>query len=154
MQLQDAFVRTLQAYQVPLSNLTSLILPDFTFDLCQLREFKAPERRDMASDPTAAMRIPPQAPLSFIKTPASILEDTQDLVNQARRVQNQVLATIKPDRATFSTVLLPLAHAENYLALQAPLLALYQEISTAYVSSNPLRKAQNLLNDFNSESGI
>lgn len=107
----------------------------------------------MASNSTAAVRKLPQAPFSFTKTPASILEDTQSLVIQARKSQKRILATFKPDRATFSTALLPLAHSDNHLALQASLLALYQEIFIDPVSSDLLRKAQRLLNDFNYESG-
>lgn len=102
----------------------------------------------------ANLRNPPQAPPVFTATPKSIIEDTKRLINKSRQVQDSVVAGVKQDQAAFNNVLLPLAHDENTMALEAHILGFYQAVSTDSTLRDASTEAEKLMDDFFIESSM
>jgi metallopeptidase MepB len=69
-------------------------------------------------------------------------------------VQDLVVLNVKPDSATFNNVLLPLAHAENAMILEAHTLIFYKDVSADPDLRNASSKAKNLLDDFAIETAM
>ncbi|KAK2732701.1 hypothetical protein FQN57_002491 [Myotisia sp. PD_48] len=102
----------------------------------------------------SALRIPPQAPPLFTGTPTSIVADTRRLIELSRNIQDTVVAQVSTDNAKFDTVLLPLAHDENSMALESHILGFYQYVSTDGTLRNASTEAERLMNDFAIESAM
>ncbi|KAL1969834.1 hypothetical protein VTN77DRAFT_7343 [Rasamsonia byssochlamydoides] len=100
------------------------------------------------------LRTPPQAPPVFTATPTSIIEDTKRLIERSRKVQDQVAANVQPETATFANVMLPLAHDENAMTLEAHILAFYQAVSTDQKLRDASSEAEKLLDDFAIETSM
>ncbi|KAL1987257.1 hypothetical protein VTN96DRAFT_4285 [Rasamsonia emersonii] len=100
------------------------------------------------------LRTPPQPPPLFTATPTSIVEDTKRLIERSRKVQDQVAASVQPEAATFANVLLPLAHDENQMTLEAHILAFYQAVSTDQKLRDASSEAEKLLDDFAIETSM
>jgi metallopeptidase MepB len=99
------------------------------------------------------VRTPPQKAPFFKATPTSIKEDISRLIEQSRKVQNQV-AKIHPDAATFANILLPLGHAENALNLESHVIVFYKDISPDPEVRDASREARNLLDNFKVEAAM
>jgi metallopeptidase MepB len=106
---------------------------------------------DMVPD---MLRKPPQAPPVFIGTPTSIVDDTRRLIERSRKVQNQVAEDVRPDTATFANVLVPLAHAENAMAVEAHILGFYKVVSPDSRLRDASSVAQKLLDNFAIETAM
>lgn len=102
----------------------------------------------------ANLRNPPQAPPVFTATPTSLVEDTKRLINKSRQAQDSVVAGVKLDQATFNNVVLPLAHEENTMALEAHILGFYQAVSTDSTLRDASTEAEKLMDDFFIESSM
>jgi metallopeptidase MepB len=100
------------------------------------------------------LRKPPQAPPVFTGNPNSIVDDARRLIERSRKVQTQVAENVQPDAATFANVLLPLAHVENAMALEAHILGFYKAVSTDSKLRDASSEAQKLLNDFAIETAM
>ena len=100
------------------------------------------------------LKTPPQAPPTFIGTPSSVVQDTKRLIDKSRNVQNQVVANVKLDQATFKDVLLPLANDENTMALETRRLGFYQAVSTDQALRDASTEADTQLDDFGIESSM
>jgi metallopeptidase MepB len=100
------------------------------------------------------MRTPPQGPPLFNSTPESIVNDAKRLIEASRKVQDQVVQTVRPDPATFANVLLPLAQAENARQIESSILCFYKDVSFDPKLRDASREAQKLLNGFHSETGM
>jgi metallopeptidase MepB len=72
------------------------------------------------------LHTPPQAPPMFTATPRSVIDDTKRLIEQSRKVQDQVVFGVQPEEASFANVLLPLAHDNNAMRLEMHILTFYQ----------------------------
>ena len=59
-------------------------------------------------------RMPPEAPPDFNVTAKSLLENTESTLQNTRKLQDHLIASIQPENATFANVLLPLAEDENH----------------------------------------
>lgn len=94
------------------------------------------------------LRKPPQAPPLFTATAQSIVDDAKRLIATSRKVQDDVVAGVKPDSATFSSVLKPLAQDESAMALEAHILGFYQAVSTDQELRNASSKAEELMDEF------
>jgi metallopeptidase MepB len=106
---------------------------------------------DMAVD---KLRKPPQAPPVFTGTPTSIIDDTKHLIERSRKVYDQVVANVELDAATFANVLLPLAHVENAMTLEAHTISFYKDVSTDSKLRDASSEAQKLLDDFAIETSM
>jgi len=100
------------------------------------------------------LRKPPQAPPVFTGTPTSIVDDTKRLIERSRKVQDQIAGNVQPDTATFANVLLPLAHVENAMTLEAHILGFYKAVSTDSKLRDASSEAQKLLDDFAIETAM
>lgn len=97
---------------------------------------------------------PPQAPPNFSATPTSIIDNAQRLIEHSLKIQNQVADNVQLDAATFTDVLLPLAHAENALASEANTLTFYGHVSPDSKLRDASSKAQKLLDDHAIETAM
>lgn len=102
----------------------------------------------------SSQRTPPQAPPVFTATPASVVADTQRILDRSRNAQDGVVAAVSRDNATFNNVLLPLAQDENAMALEAHVLAFYQAVSTRAELRDASTEAEKMMDDFAIESSM
>jgi metallopeptidase MepB len=72
---------------------------------------------------------PPQAPILFTGTPTSIVEEAEAATESFRKVQKSLLENVRPDAATFTDVVAPLAAAENDLLTHGRRLNFYASVS-------------------------
>jgi len=95
---------------------------------------------------------PPQAPPNFNHTPASVLAGTRSILENTRKLQDEIVANIRPEDATFNNVLLPLAEDENHTIATRKLFNFFSSTSP----SEELRDASNLhealVSDFDSQT--
>lgn len=94
------------------------------------------------------LRRPPQAPPLFTATAQSLVDDAKRLIETSRKVQDDVVASVKPESATFASVLKPIAHDENVMALESHILCFYQAVSTDQELRNASSKAEELMDEF------
>lgn len=94
------------------------------------------------------LRRPPQAPPLFTATAQSIVDDAKRLIEISRKAQDDVVAGVKPESATFASVLKPIAHDENVMALESHILSFYQAVSTDQELRNASSKAEELMDEF------
>lgn len=97
---------------------------------------------------------PPQPPPVFTATPSSIIEDTRRLVERSREVQRRILENFEPKSATFSNVILPLAHSENATAVESHVLLFYRFVSADPELREASKKAQNLWDEFSVDTAM
>lgn len=100
----------------------------------------------------AHLRSPPQAPPVFTATAQSIVADAERLIKTARNAQDKVVSDVKPENASFSSVLLPLAQNDNQLALEAHIIGFYQAVSTDQKLRDASSKAEEIMDEFFIES--
>jgi metallopeptidase MepB len=99
-------------------------------------------------------RTPPQAPPLFTGTASSIIKDTKRLIELSRSVQDQIVANVKPEDATFENVVLPMANDENEISLESHILGFYQSVSASQELRNSSTEAEKLFDDFSIESSM
>jgi metallopeptidase MepB len=100
------------------------------------------------------LNTPPQAPPMFTATPRSIIDDTKRLIEQSRKVQDQVVFGVQPEEASFANVLLPLAHDNNAMSLEMHILTFYQAVSTDKKLRDASSEASKLLDHFAIETAM
>jgi metallopeptidase MepB len=83
--------------------------------------------------------MPPQAPPNFNHNPSSVLNGIRAILDNTRKVQDEIVATVLPEDATFTNVLLPLAEDENNNIALKQLVKFFSSTST----SEELREASN-----------
>ena len=93
-----------------------------------------------------------QPPLRFTAKADSIAGDAQLLVQHARQLQDELAQRVAASAATFSNVVVPLAHMENGFALQSNILSFYQHVSDDDQIRDASMKAQTTLDNFSTES--
>jgi metallopeptidase MepB len=103
---------------------------------------------------TNNISTPPQPLPTFTTTPISVEEHVYRLIKNSREVQDQVVLNVQPESATFANVLLPLAHAENAMILEAHTLIFYKDVSADPDLREASSKAKNLLDDFAVQTGM
>ncbi|KAF5858648.1 hypothetical protein ETB97_003909 [Aspergillus alliaceus] len=91
----------------------------------------------------------PQPPPTFTATPTSIIHDTKDLVKHAREAHTQIKRNVDANTATFTNVILPLAHMDDVLASKSHIPVFYRAVSTNPELRNTSIKSWNLLDSFN-----
>ncbi|KAL4968646.1 M3 family metallopeptidase [Aspergillus stella-maris] len=100
------------------------------------------------------LRRPPQAPPLFTATAESILSDAKRLIESSRKVQDDVVAKVSPESANFASVLKPLAHNDNVMALESNIIGFYQAVSTQQELRDASSKAEELMDDFFIEASM
>jgi len=99
-------------------------------------------------------RIPPQAPPLFTATKESLVEDAKKLCDSTRKLLDNIVATVKPEDATFNNVLLPMAQDEDAAQLEARLIGFYQAVSTDSELRDASSKAEEIMDEFNIEASM
>jgi metallopeptidase MepB len=94
------------------------------------------------------LKKPPQAPPFFTSSPSSILDDAKRLIEQSRKIQNQIVESVRPSTATFANTLLPLAQDENNRKKESHVLEFYQNVSSDEKLRAASSEVEGLLNGF------
>lgn len=102
----------------------------------------------------AVYRKPPQLPPRFTATPASLVADTQALIDRSRAIQDAIVKGVSPASANFSNVLLPVALDDNKMAIESHIIGFYQAVSTDKALRDASTEAEKLLDDFSIESSM
>ncbi|KAE8140092.1 peptidase family M3-domain-containing protein [Aspergillus pseudotamarii] len=97
-------------------------------------------------------RSAPQQPPTFTATPVSIIQDAKYLIERAREGQNLIKRNVQFNTATFTNVILPLAHIDNALASKSHILVFYKAVSANHELRNASIEARNLLDSYNVET--
>lgn len=97
------------------------------------------------------IRQPPQKPPIFTKDASTIIPEVEHLIKQSRKVQETILATVKPEIATFSSVILPLARNANVVSRTLPVLSFYEAVSPDEGLQDASTEAKKLYADFEIE---
>lgn len=97
---------------------------------------------------------PPQAPPVFTGTPKSIIEDTKNMIEKSRSLENKLVAEVKAQDADFKNVMLPMALDENSSGLISHIIGFYQSVSTDQGVRDASTEAEQLMDDFAIESGM
>ncbi|THY11842.1 metallopeptidase MepB [Aureobasidium pullulans] len=95
---------------------------------------------------------PPQPPPLFTKDASTIVPHVKRLIIQSRKVQEHILATVTRETATFANVILPLAHNQNFVSRELPVLGFYEAVSTDPGLSEASTQAKKLHADFEIET--
>ena len=96
----------------------------------------------------------PREPPIFTATGESLLNDTERLIEQSRRVQNEVIQTVQPKTATFTNVLLPLAQNENRVAQEWHVIRSYESLSPDPILRDASTEAKRLFDEFAIETAL
>ncbi|KAI9828496.1 MAG: hypothetical protein M1826_006033 [Phylliscum demangeonii] len=102
----------------------------------------------------ASFKKPPQLPPKFTATPTSLVQEAKKLIEVSRKVQDKVVSDTTKEKASFDTVLLPLAYDDNLSSDESHILCFYQAVSTDQALRDASTEAENLLNDFDIESAM
>lgn len=97
-------------------------------------------------------RSPPQKPPIFTTDASTIIPEVERLIKQSKKVQETILATVTPETATFSTVILPLARNQNLVSRRLPILSFYEAVSPDESLQDASTQAKNLYADFDIEA--
>ncbi|KAI4743271.1 metallopeptidase MepB [Aureobasidium sp. EXF-12298] len=97
-------------------------------------------------------RTPPQKPPVFTTDASTIIPEVERLIKQSRKVQETILATINPETAVFSNVILPLARNQDSVSRQLPILSFYEAVSPDESLQDASTEAKKLYADFEIET--
>lgn len=100
------------------------------------------------------LRKPPQAAPTFTATPASIIEDTKRIIEANRKVTDSFVADVKEADATFENVVLPMARADNKMALESHILSFYSSVSMDQNLRDASTEAEKIMDDYAIESSM
>jgi len=101
-----------------------------------------------------AYRKPPQAPPVFTGTPKSIVEDTKNMIEISRSLENKIVAEVRAQDADFKNVMRPMALDENDSGLISHIIGFYQSVSTDQDVRDASTEAEKLMDDFSIESSM
>ena len=90
-------------------------------------------------------KLPLQQPPNFDITPASLLSETERILDSCRHVQDQIALSITPSTATFEKVLVPLADEENSKLDRLKIFIFLGSVSTDRQLRDASRKAEKLI---------
>ena len=138
------------------ARLSAIVKQVRPFDLKPLIHTSTSPTRPLTTATMApsAFKTPPQAPPLFTGTPSSVVEDTKKIIEKSRQIQDQIVADVKPDQATFEDVMLPMAYDENNCGLETHILGFYQAVSTDQALRDASTEADKLIDDFAIESSM
>lgn len=96
----------------------------------------------------------PSPPPIFNGTADSILREAQQLIEQARSVQDSIASNVTPEAATFDNTLLPIAEEQNIRIYGQHMLEFYQNVSPDEAVRQASRDAEKLFSDLETELGM
>ncbi|KAK8105518.1 peptidase family M3 [Apiospora kogelbergensis] len=91
---------------------------------------------------------PPQPPPTFTGTKDSIASSAKTLCDTTRSVLDKVVAQVPVEKATFASVLKPMAEDEDQSALNGRILGFYQYVSADEELRNASTEAEKIMDDF------
>ena len=97
-------------------------------------------------------QTPPQRSLLFTTSPKSLIQNTKRLIEDSRKVQDEITRTVQPEIATFANTLLPLAQNENQVALESHIIEFYQAVASDSALRDASNEAKKLFSDFGTET--
>ncbi|KAI0015553.1 peptidase family M3 [Xylariomycetidae sp. FL0641] len=97
---------------------------------------------------------PPQAPPTFTGTKESIVKDANALCDNTRSLLDKIAAEVPPEKATFASALVPMAHDENHAALSGRILGFYQYVSSDADLRNASTEAEKIMDEFSIECNM
>ena len=103
---------------------------------------------------SSQFRKPPQAPPSFIATPASLVDDAKSICDRTRKLLDNIVAKVTPETATFENVILPMAEDENLSGLQTRIIGFYQAVSGDSKLRDASSKAEEIMDEFGIEASM
>jgi metallopeptidase MepB len=99
-----------------------------------------------------AFKMPPQAPPNFNYTPASTLTSIRAIIDHSHKLQDELVAKVRPEDATFDNVLLPLAEDENRTIALKKLFKFFSSTSTSEGLRNASNVCDALVTEFESQT--
>ena len=90
----------------------------------------------------------------FRGTAESVVADTKRLIEEARAMQDKMVADVKLEEASFENVMRPMAYEENNAGLTTHVLGFYQAVSTDKELRDASTEADKLLTKFSIESSM
>lgn len=97
---------------------------------------------------------PPQAPPTFTGTKESIVSDAKAACEATRSLLDKLVAEVPADKATFASILAPMAVDENESQLSTRILGFYQYVSANEDLRNASTEAEKLMDDFTIECNM
>ncbi|KAF5868716.1 putative metallopeptidase protein [Botrytis fragariae] len=90
---------------------------------------------------------PPQAPPLFTHTESQIVDEAKALMDNYRKMLDDIVANVKPEDATFANVLLPTANQDDLDSLQISVLTFYQAVSGDSKLRDASSKAEEIMDE-------
>lgn len=103
---------------------------------------------------SAKYQKPPQAPPLFTATTESLAKDTKRLLDQSRRIQDQIVKDITPESANFHNVVLPMALDDNKMAIESHIIGFYSAVSTDSKLRDASIEAEKQMDEFGIEASM
>ncbi|KAI1775099.1 Metalloprotease [Hypoxylon cercidicola] len=97
---------------------------------------------------------PPQAPPTFTGTKESIVSDAKAICDTTRSLLDKLVAEVPADKATFASILAPMAEDENQSQLSSRILGFYQYVSANADLRNASTDAEKFMDDFSIECNM
>jgi metallopeptidase MepB len=97
---------------------------------------------------------PPQAPPVFTGTKESIVGDANKICDITRSLLDGLVASVKPEEATFANVMAPIVDDENQSSLSARILGFYQYVSGDAALRNASTEADKAMDEFSIECNM
>jgi metallopeptidase MepB len=82
------------------------------------------------------------------------VKDAQELCDRTRALLDKISQDVTPERATFASVVLPMAEDENAAALEGRIIGFYQAVSTNQELRDASSKAEEIMDEFNIEASM
>jgi len=96
--------------------------------------------------------MPPQAPPNFNHNPTSVLSGIRAILDNTRKFQDEIVATVLPEDATFTNVLLPLAEDENNNIALKKLFKFFSSTSTSKELRDASNSSEALISGFDAQT--
>ncbi|KAL7627760.1 metalloendopeptidase [Parahypoxylon ruwenzoriense] len=97
---------------------------------------------------------PPQAPPTFTGTKESIVGDAKALCDNTRSLLDKIVAEVPADKASFVSVLEPMAEDENHTQLSSRIIGFYQYVSGDSDLRNASTEAEKIMDEFSIECNM
>ena len=97
---------------------------------------------------------PPQAPPLFTHTPETLLKAAERMLAENKALQDRIVKDVQLGTAAFKDVLLPFAHDDNKMGLEAHIIGFYQAVSTDAKLRDASTEAEKKMDDFSIESSM
>lgn len=97
---------------------------------------------------------PPQAPPTFTGTKESIVKDAKSTCDTTRSLLDNLVANVPADKASFASVLAPIAEDEDQAQLNTRILGFYQYVSADTDLRNASTEAEKIMDEFSIECNM